>query len=1054
MSDGVESGIGTGPAIAITGLAGRFPGAATLAEFWQAICAGRDLIRPHDPALLADNFSDAIRGRAAYVPVRPSIADVDLFDAGFFDMLPREAALTDPQYRIFLECCWHALEDAGCDPARAPGPVGVFGGASLSTYFLNNVLGTRQQIEDFCSTFQLGDYQQTMGAYGDTLATRVAFRLGLTGPALTIGTACSTSLAAVAQACASLEAFQCDLALAGGVAISFPQERGYLYQEGGMASRDGHCRPFDADATGTVFGHGAGVVALRRLEDALADGDRIYALIRGVGLNNDGADKIAFTAPSVTGQAMAIAGAQGAAGVDPGSISYVECHGTGTPLGDPIEFEGLKRAFSGVAEGSVALGSVKANIGHCDAAAGVMGLIKTALMLHHRILPPMTNFRAPNPNIDLATSPFHIPTKASPWQGAQPLRAGISALGVGGTNVHLILEQAPPVPDAPARVESKPVLLPLSARSQTALAAMAENLAAALEGADPPLLADAGATLQGGRRAFEYRHCIAASDHAGAVAALRAPFTARKAPSVPPPVAFMFPGQGAQYPGMGAALYADEPAFARIIDAGAEVLRPALGLDLAALLYRAPDPQAAARILRDTAITQPALYLVEYALARLWQGRGVQPVAMIGHSVGEFVAATISGVMGFETGLALIAARARLMQDQPGGAMLSVRAGLDAVAGLVPDGVDLAAQNAPRLLVFAGPDALIDDFAARLERAGHAARRLHTSHAFHSAMMDPVVDGLRHEAAKHSFGTPQIPWVSCVSGTWITADQARDPAYWARHCRAMVNFDAAVQLLCEGDTPPALLETGPGRTLCAFAGQALARDARAALIQSLPDHTDAGTDHEMMAQAYGALWSCGAAGDFAGMAPVPGRRVSLPGYPFERSRHWIDAPVPLARQGQAAPDPATTPTRKVMPMPTPDRHAALTGKLLELLSDLAGEALSHSDAGTGFLELGFDSLLLGQVTQRLERDFGASLTFRQLLGDYPNVTVLAAHLDAILPPEAPAPSPAPQPAAAAPVPAGDLGALMQAQTQAMLQLFDTQLRSMTGAGAAPAAPAA
>ncbi|WP_353476534.1 amino acid adenylation domain-containing protein (plasmid) [Salipiger sp. H15] len=1055
-------------AIAIVGLAGRFPGASSVEDFWASVRAGRDLIRPHPPETLADNFSDAERARDSYVPVRPSLPDVAMFDAPFFDMLPREAAQTDPQFRVFLECCWQALEDAGCDPRRAPGPVGVFGGASMSTYFLNNVLTDRARTEDFVSTYQLGDYHQFMGALTDTLATRVAFRLGLTGPAMTVATACSTSLVAVAQACQSLEAFQCDLALAGGVSITFPQERGYMYQEGGMVSRDGHCRPFDAEASGTVFGHGAGVVALRRMEDALADGDRIYALIRGWGLNNDGSDKISFTAPSVDGQAMAIAMAQGAAGVEPSSIGYVECHGTGTPLGDPVEFEGLKKAFADVAPGRVWLGSSKANVGHCDAAAGVVGLIKTTLSLRDRVVPPLANYTRPNPNIDLENSPFRIPVQEMSWDDAGPLRAGVSALGVGGTNAHVILEEAPRRQSGEA---DRPVVLPLSARTDLALKAQAEALAEALEAGDAPSLADAALTLQEGRAVFGRRAAVAAETRAEAVAALRGSLRAMDAAEEAPPVAFMFPGQGSQHPGMGQGLYAQEPVFSRIIDQGSEVLAPLLGLDLAQLIYRTPDAAAAARVLRDTAITQPALYLVEFATARLWAERGVTPQAMIGHSVGEFVAATMAGVMSFETGLKLIAARGRLMQDQPAGAMLSVRAPADAVLSMAPEGVDLAARNAPSLTVWAGPGEAVDAFARELETAGIACKRLHTSHAFHSAMMDPVVHALEAEARKHSFAAPELPYVSCVTGDWITTADATDPAYWARHCRAGVNFEAAVQTLCASGPAPILLEVGPGRTLGAFAGQAVDRKRRAVILQSLPDHGEADRDRHEMANAAGAMWSAGLAIDWAPYRVGAVGRVSLPGYQFERSRHWIEPPAPLARQSSqplaavpAAPTATTTSDRPAMQMPS--RTETLTTRIFGLLEELSGESFDAGESGASFFDLGFDSLLLAQVSQRLGKEFGVSLTFRQLMKDYPSVEALVTYLDAELPPEAvPAPSAAPAaapalngvaPPAGQPAPggvpaSGELSALMASQTQALLALFDSQMRACGGTAAAGAA---
>ncbi|MFN4098277.1 MAG: type I polyketide synthase, partial [Pararhodobacter sp.] len=1063
-------------AIAIVGLSGRFPGAGSVQDFWSAVLEGRELFAPHAPESLADAFTDAERAQPNYVPVRPALEGAALFDAEFFGMLPREASLMDPQFRVFLETCWEALEDAGHDPARAPGPVGVFGGASMSTYFLSSVLKDRATLETVVSNYQLGEFPALTGALGDTLSTRVAFKLGLTGPAMTVASACSTSLVAITQAVQSLLAHQCDMALAGGVSITFPQQRGYFYLEGGMASRDGHCRPFDAEASGTVFGHGAGVVALRRYADAVADGNSIYALIRGVGLNNDGNDKIAFTAPSVIGQALAIAEAQGAAGVEPDSIGYIECHGTATPLGDPIEFEALSRVFAGVAAGRVKLGSVKANIGHLDAAAGVAGVIKTALMLRDRVIPPMTNYTAPNPRIRLADSPFDIPTEARPWRETGPLRAGVSALGVGGTNAHIILEEAPLVTVArPGGVQ----ILPISARSEVALAAMAQRLADALDTEGAPDLASVASTLQEGRSVFDYRAAIAAETLADASARLRAPLRAVKAARPAPGVRFMFPGQGSQYPLMAAGLHAAESEFRAVFAEGSAFLAPLIGLDLEKLVFGSADLDKAAEILRNTAVTQPALYLIQYALARLWQSRGVTPQAMVGHSVGEFAAATLAGVMSFETGLTLIAARGRLMQDQTPGSMLSVRAPVEEVAALVPDGVDLAARNAPRLNVFAGPDDQIAGFEAALNGAGIACSRLQTSHAFHSAMMDPVVEAIAEAARDCALQEPRIPIVSCVTGTWLTDAEATDPQYWARHCRATVNFHQAVQELCDAETPPVLLEVGPGRVLSAFAAQSLTRGAAAAVIQSLPDHRREIGDCQAMAGAHGALWAAGVPVDWSALRTDPVRRVSLPTYPFERKLHWIEPPVPVARQTSTAPAALTLPddagsfseARPEMLQSVP-RKDALTARLLDLLSELSGETITADDAAASFLELGFDSLLLGQVAQRLARDFGLEVTFNQLMTEYPSVVVLSAHMAATLPPEPEqvaqvlpatagsfasvrAQAPGSASAAALSLPAAEgLASVLQAQTQAMLTLFDHQLKAVGGWAGAPAPAAA
>ncbi|MEZ5766664.1 MAG: amino acid adenylation domain-containing protein [Paracoccaceae bacterium] len=1068
----------------------------SIPEFWAHIRGGTNLIRPYERDALEDSFTAEERAGANYVPVRPGLVDAGMFDARFFSMYPREAAVTDPQARVFLEVCYEALEDSGRDPFHTDEPVGVFAGSSVNSYLVHNLLGDRSQVEAYTSNYQTGKFAEATGNLSDCLATRVSYKLDLKGPAMTVQTACSTSLTAIAQAMLNLRAGTCDAALAGGVAITFPQRRGYLAQDGGLASDDGTCRPFDAEASGTVFSHGAGAVVLRRLDDAVRDGDHIYAVIRGAGLNNDGADKISYTAPSVTGQAAAIRLAQADAGVTPDTISYVECHGTATPLGDPIEVSGLRQAFgAGLAPESCALGSVKGNIGHMDAAAGVISVIKTALMLNARELPPVANFRRLNENIDFAGTPFRIPAGVEPWTAPGPLRAGVSSFGVGGTNAHLVLEEAPALP--PRALPHTVQVLPLSARSPEALAAMQARLADALE-ADPALpLADVAYTLQEGRPGFEYRTAVAGDDRAAVIAALRSTAAARK-PALPGTrgVAFLFPGQGSQYPGMGSGLYESEPEFARWIDAGAEILAPILGLDVKTMLcFSDPSDKEMARALRETRLTQPALFLTQYANAKLWMARGIAPMAMIGHSVGEFTAAALAGVMDFETGLGIIAKRGELMQAQPGGAMLSVRAPMEALEPHLDGSVDVAARNAPRLNLLAGGFEAIDAMEARLKAADIAVGRLHTSHAFHSAMMDPVCDALEDALGDVRLNPAAIPYVSCVTGTWITEAECTDPAYWARQARATVNFQQAVTTLT-GEDPAILLEVGAGNTLSAFAKQTLPRDAAVAIVQSLPDHTRPDTDTLAMARGFGQLWAAGAAVDWQKLGARGATRVPLPTYPFERKLHWVDAPAPVAAATPqilqdslpalpaAAPHPVVqeVPPMQAAPVETVERKPRLIAELLALLSDISGDDLGPDDAGTSFLDLGFDSLFLGQVSQKLTADYGVDLTFRQLLATYPSVEAVAAHLDEILPPETAAPAPASAPAApqaAAPVAAapvlaapampaaipaavtlpadGSVAALMQAQLAAMQQVFAQQLAALSGAapvpGQAPTAPA-
>lgn len=1071
--------------IAIVGLSGRFPKSTSVADFWDKLCQGQDLISRFDPSEMEDAVAPTDRAKPNYLAVRPILEDVDQFDAKYFGILPKEAALMDPQARVFLEICVHALEDAGIDPERTKDAIGVFAGASMSTYMLANILSDSAALADFTSQFQIGNYATFTGNLADSLATRVAYKMNLKGPAISLGTACSTSLTAIAQACGSLRLGQSDVALAGGVSITFPQKRGYASQQGGMASEDGVCRPFDAAANGTVFGHGAGVVVLKRLSDARAAGDQIYATIRGVGLNNDGSNKISYTAPSVEGQAEAIRRAHADAGVSADSISYVECHGTATPLGDPIEVRGLSAAFGKQAPNRCALGSVKGNIGHLDAAAGVVGVIKTALMLRHKKIIPVANYTNPNPNIDFADTPFFVPAGLQDWTAEGPRRAGVSSFGIGGTNAHLVLEEAPKTPVLPD--VTAPQILPLSAKSPEALAEMAQNLATLLENTrlentEAPALADIAFTLQDGRSTFDYRTAVAASTKADAAQALRKlPVVKTRSPDAQPAVVFMFPGQGSQYPGMARGLYHSQPEFARWIEQGAEILRPLLGLDITEIICLGDGSDAvAARALRDTRLTQPALFLTQYANAQLWRARGVTPDAMIGHSVGEFAAAAVSGVIDFETGLKMIAKRGQLMQDQPAGAMLSVRAPLEDIKPFLIEAVDIAALNAPKLQVIAGPEAAIAAVETALVKAGFACTHLHTSHAFHSRMMDPVVQSLAQEFTKFTLKSPQIPYVSCVTGDWVSDAQATDPAYWASQARACVKFQAGIRTACEIKSA-VLLEVGAGRTLSAFAAQTLERGSHGGIFQSLSDHTQTSEDEITMATAFSNLWRAGVAVDWSAFGPRGARHVSLPGYAFQRKRHWIepkncqDQELTLASAAlkQAADivnvksEPVMTMTSNVAPIARTERYCA---ELIALLSDLSGEDLNAADVDVTYLELGFDSLFLGQVSQALLREYDITVTFRSLLTEYPTIADLARKLDEVLPADA-APAPVetpvepPAPAVTAPpvasvlapvaipvaMPAvtslnSDAASVMQAQMQTMQAVFSQQLQAL---GAAP-----
>ncbi|HEY3572045.1 MAG TPA: type I polyketide synthase, partial [Thermoanaerobaculia bacterium] len=694
-----------GSEVAIIGMAGRFPGAPTVERFWENLRDGVESIRFFtDEELLAAGIPAARLAHPAYVKARPVLEGVELFDAAFFGISPHEALILDPQQRIFLECAWEALERAGHNGDAGEGLVGVYAGLEMNGYLFYN-LATQPEVFE-----RAGGLQIEIASDKDYLATRASYKLNLRGPSITVQSACSTSLVAVHLACQALLSGECDLALAGGVSVKVPHIAGYQAEgTGSMHSPDGHCRAFDADARGTVFGSGIGVVVLKRLADAMGDGDPIQAVIKGSAVNNDGSLKIGYSAPGAEGQYQAIRAAQLAAEVDPDTITYVEAHGTGTPLGDPIEVAALTRAFRARTDrkGFCALGSVKTNVGHLRSAAGSASLIKTVLTLKHRQIPPSLHFQRPNPQIDFAGSPFYVNTRLAEWrpEGGHPLRAAVSSFGVGGTNAHLILEEAPePEPSGPSRPWQ---LLPLSANTATALDTLRRDLAAHLRRHPDLPLADAAFTLQVGRRAGKHRGFLACRDLTGAAEGLEAGHLQTAFQEMRSrPVDFLFPGQGAQYPGMGRELYESEPAFRDSVDRCCEVLRPLLGLDLRAVLYPAPEGMAeAGRRLEQTALAQPALFVIEHALARLWMSWGVRPRAMLGHSLGEYVAACLAGVFSLEDALALVAERGRLMQALPAGAMLAVPLPEGEIAPLLGPGLALAAVNGPARVVVSGPEA-------------------------------------------------------------------------------------------------------------------------------------------------------------------------------------------------------------------------------------------------------------------------------------------------------------------------------------------------------------
>ncbi|MTJ53555.1 SDR family NAD(P)-dependent oxidoreductase [Anabaena sp. UHCC 0253] len=880
MTDSVENYNFHGSEIAIIGMSGRFPGAKNVDEFWQNLKNGSCSISSFTKEeLLAAGVDAKLLNNPNYVKVGGILADAEFFDAEFFGFNPKEAEVTDIQHRVFLECAWEALENSGYSSENYSGLIGVYAGSNLNGYLLH--IYSHPEILNSVNSQQI-----TIGSDKDYLTTKVSYKLNLTGPSYTIQTACSTSLVAVHLACQSLLSGECDLALAGGVAINAKRKQGYLYKEGGVNSPDGYCRAFDAKAQGTVGGEGVGIVVLKRLEDALNDKDTIHAIIKGSAINNDGANKVSYTAPRIEGQAKVIRTAQIVAEVEPETITYIEAHGTGTSLGDPIEIAALTQAFPASTEKKefCAVASVKTNIGHLDAAAGIAGLIKTVLALKHKQIPPSLHFEKPNPHIDFNNSPFYVNTVLKDWEvNGIPRRAGVSSFGIGGTNAHVILEEAPPVETVTSARNWQ--LLILSAKTPTALETATANLAIHLQQNPHLNLNDVAYTLQIGRKIFDYRRLLVCQNSEQAVQLL----TSKKGvlthhqKSCKPSVVFMFPGQGAQYVNMAAELYQTESVFANHINRCAELLKPHLGLDIREVIYLT-DSKVVSR-LNETALTQPALFVIEYALAQLWMSWGVHPEAMIGNSIGEYVAATLADVFSLSDALMLVAHRGKLMQQLPKGAMLSVAIPASNVKNLLGDGLSLAVNNAPSACVVAGTNSAIAELQAKLQARGINCRLLHTSHAFHSSMMEAIINPFIELLAKVTFNPPQIPFISNVTGTWITTEQVTDPHYWAKHLRQTVLFNEGIIELIK-QPQRILLEVGPGRTLSSLVKQHQNQEIVTLTSVSHPQETQ--SDVAFILTTLGRLWLLGVKINWSGFYGQEQRfHIPLPTYPFERKPYLI-----------------------------------------------------------------------------------------------------------------------------------------------------------------------
>ena len=1045
--------------VAIIGYSLRVPGADTPEEFWELIANGRSGISTlSDEQLTAAGFDPSdLRKDPDFVAARGLMKDPTGFDAAFFGMLPKEARITDPQQRVFLELCWEALERSGTDPYRYKKNIGVFAGAYFDSYLLANLCSDPEFLRKTVPSIQVGDLQAELGNDKDYLATRVAYKFDLRGPAFTLQSACSSSLVAVSQAFESIRSGACEMALAGGVTITFPQEKGYHHEEGSILSKDGACRAFDHRASGTVFSNGAAVLVLKNLAEARADGDPILAILKGAALNNDGAKKQSFTAPSVEGQADVIRRAHAIAGVTPDTISMVEAHGTGTPLGDPIELSGLTKAFrSGTDQsGFCAITSAKTNIGHLDTASGATGVIKTVLALQHRAIPPLAGFEKPNPKAIFADSPFYPAAALEEWGAPQGVlrRAGVSSFGVGGTNAHVVLEEAPEESQtSPAGSERPLQIFPISAKTETALDSLGESIAGYAGIGSASAVAR---TLQEGRAGHRFRrasigespgdkrHSVSGSPIGDA-----------------PPVVMLFAGQGAQHPGMAKHLYEGEPVFKAEIDRCAEILKPHLGSDIREALYTSDaGSDAAGQALQDTVLAQPAIFVVGYATAKLWESWGIRPAAAAGHSIGEFVAACLAGVFSLESALLLIAERGRLLGSLPGGSMLSVRLSEEALATHIEGKkIDLASVNGAELCVVAGPDEDIDSLAAVLEAESILVKKLHTSHAFHSRMVEPVVEPFEQIIRTLELKPPSTPILSTVTGDWMTDAEATDPRYWSRHLRATVRFYDAAKAFWRAPGH-IFLETGPGQTLTTLLAQNPDKSTKTYFTATYP-HPAGGTGQDDYAHALGALgqlWCWGVSPDWSAVrgGASPTKVNDLPTYPFERKNFVIEPTSAVAAAAPVAPQtPPVSNAPEAMDLAPVDRIPRLTSEFREVLADLCGMEPEEIATGATFLELGFDSLLLTQVAKGINDAFGIRITMRQLLSETPSVETVVAQLDSELPADvAPVEPPQQLTTAMAPTAINSGNPAMDSLVQQQLAQLDMMRAQISALAGNPIAPA-
>jgi amino acid adenylation domain-containing protein len=984
--------------VAIIGMAIRFPGALTINELWDVLKNGKETTSFFTYDELDKAIPEALRNDPLYVKARGIVPIAKEFDAAFFGLNPKLAEAMDPQQRLFLEIAWEALEQSGHLPIHYKGSIGVYAGTGTNTYYKKNILPNKDLLN------QVGYLIAETVNEKDYISTRTAYHLNLKGPAVSIHSGCSTSLLAIAEAVDAIRNGRCDVALAGGSSVTAPIHSGHLYQEGSMLSPDGHCRSFDADGKGTVFSDGAGVILLKSMENAKKDGDVIYGVIKGIGITNDGGDKGSFTAPSAEGQAGAISKALLDSGIEPNEISYIETHGTATPVGDPIEIEGLQMAFGKQSlNGYCAIGSIKSNMGHLTAAAGVAGVIKTILALKHQKIPASLGYERANPTIDFESSPFYVNNILSDWKCEGKRRAGVSSFGVGGTNVHIIVEEFETKQAVSG--DSKPLqLLTWSAKTENSLEAYKKALGNFLKSSTDIKLADVAYSLSTTRDTFRKRSFVIASDAENACSQMLSDDSSSIKSSdlkvIPSNLAFLFPGQGAQYLQMGQALYEHETVFREAVDQCAEILQEAFKFDIRDIIYPESNSIVAENRLKDTQFTQPALFVVEYALAQLWMSWGIQPNLLCGHSIGEFVAAHLAGVFTLKDALLLVAVRGKLVSNLPGGSMLSVRATYDNVSKILPETLSMAAVNSDLLCVVSGEDNAIKAFAEILEEKEIPNKLLLTSHAFHSTMMDPVLEAFESEVRKVSLIIPKIPIISTVTGKLLSDTEATNPKYWTNHLRATVRFSEAMETALALEDI-VLLEVGPGRALTTLSQQKK-KTKSASSIASLVVPNDNENSYHTVLSALGQLWLKGIEPNWSAFYKGQSRqKVWLPAYVFDRKPCWVDPPIQETTSNNLNTSPQIDTNQMIeTQMNTalpPNRKTTILEKISEIILNTSGMELESSEYNLSFLELGLDSLVLTQMAITCKNEFNTPITFRQLNGEFSTPNLLASYLDENLP---------------------------------------------------------